>query len=294
MENTKHKKYLILDCNGICHSIKHAMGDVPLNHEGVDTELIFGFLRSLKSLGLKYKPDITIFTWDSQISFRKKIDSRYKENRSKVLRQKTDREKQFDALMYQQFNIIRRQIIPQLGFKNCFIQTGVEADDIIASVVLNDENNKKTIVTSDEDLYQLLSKNTVIYNPRKKIEIKEKDFIKSYGVPVSQWVMVKAIAGCSSDNVIGINGVAEKTTLKYLKGNLPQHHKSYTNILNGDETIQNNLKLVKLPFNGTKIFKIEEDRLNVYAFNKLFKNYGFESFLKDYSFMEWMKAFPIR
>lgn len=289
----KKETCLILDCNGICHSAKHGMGDVPLTHEGLETEIIFSFLRSLKSYGLKYKPTRTVFVWDSQINFRKKLDPEYKAHRAKIQRQKTDSERQVDEIMYRQFDVIRRQILPALGFKNIFIQTGVEADDIIANVVFNSNGEYQNVVVSgDEDLFQLLT-HCKMYIPRKKEEYSAKDFVKEFGIPVTQWIDVKAIAGCSSDNVKGIQGVAEKTALKFLKGELPEHHKSYQNIVNGSETIKKNMLLVKLPFEGTKNFGIVEDKLNVYSFNALFKEYGFESFLKDYSFLEWMKAFPI-
>jgi 5'-3' exonuclease len=288
----KKDNCLILDCHGICHTVRHALGDVPLTHEGLDTEVIFGFLRSLKSYGLKYRPERVVFVWDSQINFRKRIDSEYKAPRVKLQRAKTETEKRLDEIMYSQFNKLRLEVLPTLGFKNNFIQTGMEADDIIASIVYNNPLYQNIVVSGDADLYQLLS-HCNQYIPRLKEEFKEKDFVKKYGIPVSQWVSVKAIAGCDSDNVKGITGVKETTAIKYLKNELPEHHKTFQNIINGSEKIKHNLRLVELPFEGTKKYDILEDKLNIYSFNKVFKDFGFESFLKDYSFMEWTKGFRI-
>lgn len=292
MPSLKKENCLILDCNGICHSARHALGDVPLSHDGLKTEIIFSFLRSLKGYGLKYKPARTVFVWDSQINFRKKLDPEYKAHRSKIVRDKTESQRQVDYLMYSQFNQLRMNILPALGFKNNFIQTGMEADDIIASIVYNNSEFQNIVVSGDEDLYQLLN-HCHLYIPRKKTEYRAKDFEKEYGIPVTQWVSVKSIAGCSSDNVRGIQGVAEKTAIKFLKKELPSHLKTYKNILDGSEKIKENLKLVELPFEGTKKFDIVEDKLTIYTLNRIFKEYGFESFLKDYSFMEWIKGFRI-
>ena len=48
----------------------------------------------------------------------------------------------------------RINIIPKMGFKNSFIRTGQEADDIIAQLTIDYPG--MTIVSNDKDLYQLL------------------------------------------------------------------------------------------------------------------------------------------
>ena len=59
---------------------------------------------------------------------------------------------------YRQLNEFRMTVLPALGVKNIYIQTGYESDDLIASIVKNNSGNF-IIVTNDNDLYQLLYRN---------------------------------------------------------------------------------------------------------------------------------------
>ena len=74
---------------------------------------------------------------------------------------------------------------------------------------------------------------------------------------------MKAISGCSSDNITGIKGVGEKTAIKYLLGELKETTKTYKAIEEQKEELwKKNGKLTKLPLEGTKVFEIKEDKVS--------------------------------
>ena len=74
--------------------------------------------------------------------------------------------------------------------------------------------------------------------------------MEKYRIKPFEWHKVKAIAGCSSDNVKGVAGVGEITAIKYLKGELKKESKAHQNIINkleiGNEVITNGGLLGKI------------------------------------------------
>jgi hypothetical protein len=185
-----------------------------------------------------------------------------------------------------QFTELRLKVLTRLGFKNNFIQTGLEADDIIASVVKDHawEFDQVYIVTSDEDLFQLLHNNVSIYNPREKKFYTKEDFINEKGIEPEMWHWVKAVAGCSGDNVKGIKGVGEKTAIKFLRNELKPGNK-WSEINQFDPSF--NMSLVKLPHERTFPIELVPDALDFSMFEGLCLDYGFNSFLKKENYNKW-------
>jgi len=72
--------------------------------------------------------------------------------------------------------------LQNIGFQNVFIQEGIEADDLIAWLVMNNDHTKSVIVSSDNDLYQLLHFVKSIYTPDKKKHFTELDFTTKYNI----------------------------------------------------------------------------------------------------------------
>ena len=276
---------LVIDCNSICHMAKHSMGG--LSYESQKVGVIFGFLRQLLKLSKLYNTNKFIFCWDSQTSLRKNIFPEYKNNRHK---DKTPEDIEFDTLIYGQFNMLKKEIIPQMGFKNNFEFEGFEADDVIAEVVMSHPNRKFVIASTDSDLFQLLFHNEVtLYQLMSKKEITYNDIEQLYGVTPDTWAKVKAISGCVTDNVPGITGVGEKTAIKYLNNQLKHTTKAYQAIKNGQEIIDRNINLVLLPFQGTPETKLQKDTPNFPQFIQVCRQYGFESFLRNDEIGNWEK-----
>jgi len=131
------------------------------------------------------------------------------------------------------------------------------------------------IASSDDDLLQLLSPYTSIYNLGRKERYTEQKFIQDYGIQPQEWVEVKKIAGCSGDNVPGVPGVGEKTAIRYLRGELNPDTKAYQKIEQGRKIIERNEDLVSLPFPGTKGRLILPNVFDVGSLKSVCRQFGF-------------------
>lgn len=285
---------LILDCPYICHKVRHGMKGIELTSDSLHVEVMFGFLKQLLMICKRFpKIENHIFCWDSRKSKRKKIYPEYKETR--INKDKTEEEKKWDDITLNQFQELRIFLLPMMGFPNNFVQTGIESDDIIASIVVNNPDTEFLIITSDQDMYQLLRHNVRIYSLHTKKLMYTERFIERFGISPTKWAMAKAIAGCDTDNVKGIRGVSDPAksvksqALAYLRGDLKKTGKVFKRIESkeGQEIIRRNLPLVRLPFKETKKFEIKRQTLWAKDFRDAFEYYEFFSMLRWANFREW-------
>lgn len=282
---------IVIDANYCCYVSKFAFSR-GLTYLGNSTEIVFGFLRKILELAEQFETNKFIFCWDSPRSFRKEIYPEYKANRHK---DRTPEEKEADQIAYQQFNLIRTTVLPELGFKRNYQVEGYEADDIIASVVKNG-TDKYIVVSSDEDLYQLLDYCNMFHLTIKNITTK-KIFEREYKISPREWIDVKCIAGCSTDNIKGVFKVGQIKAIKYIKGELNKGHKSYQDILKCEDIIERNRKLIELPFEGLSFQDfIPRELFYKDKFIEVFKKYGFKSMLDGttrWDIKKWVKAFNL-
>jgi 5'-3' exonuclease len=254
-----------------------------LSNGNTPTGVIYGFLKTIIALQELFRTDKVIFCWDSKSSLRKDIYPDYKKKRSQRYKEWTDEEAKFEKDFRLQMKELRRTYLKKIGYKNVFCQKGYEGDDIMASICKDLPNSSEAIiVTSDQDLYQCLKHNVSIHNPMKRKTLTLERFQKEYGLSPSEWYMLKAITGCPTDEVKGVKGVGEKIGTKYLKGNLKDTTKAYQNInsTEGFEIYKRNLKLVKLPFKGTRHFKLKQDKLSRKGWKEVMELLGMKS-LRD-------------
>lgn len=285
------KRLLIIDCSQLCYNSFYTFNNLSYNEK--KTGIIFGFLMQIFKLAKDFDSKTFAFCWDSAKSYRKDIYPSYKEKRHSV--EYTEEEKQDRKFLFLQRNELRQNILPALGFKNNLIKTGLEADDLITWIV--DKNNGSVVVSSDNDLLQLLNR-CEIYNLKTKIRIYEPDFIEQYGIKVNQWIDVKAIMGCTSDEVEGIQGVGLKYAIAYLKNELPKG-KTFDKIESKEskEIINRNKKLIKLPFqedvDNMGVVDLEEKFL-ADDWTKVFNKYGFKYFLDKKQFIPIREVFELK
>lgn len=285
-------KVIIVDSNAVGHRAKHSMHG--LSFDEMQTGVIFGFMQEVMRLAIRFETNRFIFCWDSKKNFRKGMDSNYKLKREEKRKEKTKSEQFLDQTAYEQFHILRTEVLPEFGFKNNLIKTGYEADDLIANIVMNNDLDM-VIASSDEDLYQLLNHAPMYSFKKKKLYTKE-DFKKDYGIDVNEWVMVKAIAGCNSDNVIGLRGVGEKTAIKYLNGELKKEA-TVDSIDNSKKMIRDNLKLVTLPLfmeKEMKVIKVDfkNEEFLISDFLSICDKYGFYSLKRGIN--DWNRVFKMK
>lgn len=271
-----------MDISSVLHTVKHS-GAKSRRKRDLPTYILFGFLLKLQLYMQKTKADVCVFARDSHPdqSIRKKIFPGYKIKRNS--REKTEAEKTLDAIAYPQFNTVAEEILPAMGFRNIFYTERLEADDIIGSICKTYNHCEIIIVTSDHDMYQCLTDTTCILDPKTVKNFTKAMFVKKYGISPNMWKRVKAIGGCSSDEVPGVYKVAEKTVLKYLKGELPPHYQTYKAIKSeeGQKIINRNKSLVILPFRGTPKYHIQEDTVSKIKVKGVANKYGFKAISTD-------------
>ena len=275
-------KFLILDCNFLCHRLKHAMGG--LSHDGGPTGIIYGFLKSIPMYQEMFDTQYIIFCWDSKSSKRQEIFPKYKLNRLIRRKEMDEEELNFETEFRYQMKMLRLKYLPMIGFKNIFCRKGYEADDLIASFCLSiSGKNDIVIITSDQDLYQCLAINIFIYDPNKRKRMTLQGLYKQYGIKPYEWKMMKALAGCSTDNVPGVKGIGEKTAIKYLTGELSDISKAFQKINSeiGWKIYKRNLKLISLPFQGAfqgnKKFQLRKDNLSASGWKQVIRKLGLKS-----------------
>lgn len=268
------KTWLVLDCNYLLYRSFFATGH--LSYEDVKTGTVYGFLREVRALQELHNTKNIVFCFDHGKSLRQTVYQKYKQNRRADL--SPEKEEALDEVRVQT-KLLKLKYLPELGYKNVCYAKGFEADDIIASVTQRlPKDQEAIIVTADQDLYQCLTPNVLIYNPHKKKAITLVSFRKEFGLGPVAWVDVKSIAGCPSDNIQGIKGVGEKTALKYLRGQLKNDTAAFKKIVEGDRIWRRNRLLIALPYQGTPSFTLRKDKLNKDAWKSLARELGIRSF----------------
>jgi len=287
------KTILVIDSHCIGHIVKHTTK--RLSFRGNNTGIIYGFLSKVLTLIEDIMPDIVVFAWDSKESIRKEMYPAYK------LKTKTpDPETiKLNKIAFPQFDLLRDEILYSLGFKNNCIQDGYEADDIMADIAIKYEYDKIVIVTRDADLYQTITKNVSVYDPKDGSIMDLSAFKNKYEILPDEWEFVKAIGGCTSDNVKGVQGVGEKRAIKFLKGELKDTSKAYNKITDSSLQLIKNHQVVKLPIpwvppnweSLTVGGDIDLSPINVDmdAFVEICNRYGMKSLLTGSSFERWGK-----
>ena len=260
------KTYLILDVNNLAWRAWYAIGGLSYkNPEGemIPTGVLYNVLGTILTLQSRFNTDRCLFAFDSRKSKRKLESKTYKANRTETGRTPEENQALFE--LFSQISDLKNKYLPTVGFKNLFHQVGYEADDLVASLAQNlPDKSQGIIVSTDKDLLQLLNKRISIWEPRKQMLFTPKVFKNVYGISPDKWADVKAMAGCPSDGVKGIPGVGEKTAIAFINQTLSLTSKKYASIISeeGIKTRRKNLRLVKLPFEGTKVFKIRKDTPN--------------------------------
>jgi 5'-3' exonuclease len=257
-----------------------------LQWEDRHTGVIFHYLNRLLSFINKFDTTKFVFTWDSRKSYRReKVYDGYKKGKAEVKR--TQEEEELWAHCFEQMHQLRKVILPALGFKNVFIQTGYEADDIIAEIVLNDCYVDYIVISDDNDLYQLLS-HCRMWRLKTKKFYTHQDFYDEYGIEPEQWVQVKILVGCPGDEVPGLSGVGNQRAIAWLKGEL-KPGKFYHDIkFATEEYLNRNQLLVELPFPGVEVPQLDfDEHFDLDNIFSICEDYGLFTLLKDSKLRAW-------
>lgn len=168
---------------------------------------IYHFINTLRRSFETHHLDKIVVFWDGEDGSyqRRQIYHLYKENRRNRIRS----EEELDNYSYQRNRIkqyLEELYVRQGEFEYC------ETDDCIAYYVLNSQNEKKIIYSSDGDLTQLVSETTSIYNPSHGKLYKINDIVtyNHEDIHISNIKLVKILCGDPSDNIFGIKSMGLK------------------------------------------------------------------------------------
>jgi len=264
--------WLILDGNFLCYRAFHTTGQLSYEDEG--TGVLYGVYQTVESLKDQFAVKNVVWAFDQGKGKRRELLPSYKAQRRK---DKTEEELLALKNLYKQIDRLQHKYLRKMGYKNIFSQPGYEADDIIASVCLNlGDGDRGIIVTADKDMYQLIADNVVVYNPITKQTWTRQYFGEQYNSTPELWASVKAIVGDPSDNIDGIKGVGFVSAAKWFNGTLREGNKQYDRISEGIGIHNENYPLIKLPFPGTEIFELREDKVTGKKRQKVLDKLGFQ------------------
>lgn len=206
------KTFLIVDGHSIAYRSFHAVKAKLTAPDGkTPTAMITGFLNILFRVQDIIKPDCNIIVFDSHgKTFRHDLLPEYKFER-----------KPMDKDLSLQFPLLQ-ELLKYLGC-NVIMRSGVEADDVVASIskTVHDSGYTGVILSSDKDLFQLLDAGVTMIRPVKAglsgAEFYTSDsFVKEFGFMPSSMSDYLAIMGDVSDNIKGITGIGDVGAKKLL------------------------------------------------------------------------------
>lgn len=197
----------------------HALPPLTRKTDGLPVGAVSGFCNMLwklvqeardTSVGVVPTHFAVIFDYSSK-TFRNEIYPEYKANRDAPPED-----------LRPQFSLIRKAT---RAFNLPCIETeGFEADDIIASYAKEAEavGGEVTIISSDKDLMQLITPNTIMYDTMKDKRVGINEVHEKFGVGPEKMIDLQALAGDSTDNIPGVPGIGPKTAAQLLDeyGNL--------------------------------------------------------------------------
>ena len=222
------KKIVLVDGNNLLFRSYYATaytGNVMRNKEGFPTNGVYGFVNMINKIISEEKPEYMMVAFDIGKTFRHEKYERYKDGRRET---PDDLKVQFP---------VAKKILTAMGIKylEC---AGYEADDIIGTISMwceKDPEYEALIVSSDKDLLQLISDETVVKLLKTKdyIWMDKKTFNDTYGFDPIHMIDLKALMGDSSDNIPGVKGIGEKGAIK-----LVSEYKTIDNIYENIDKIK--------------------------------------------------------
>jgi len=200
------KHVFLIDGSGFIFRAFHALPPMT-SPEGTPVNAVFGFTKMLMKLLDDTDADRIAVIFDrARKTFRSDIYADYKANRPPPP----------DELI-PQFALVRAATealnVPAVDMD------GFEADDLIATYARKaaEQGAEVTIVSSDKDLMQLVGPKITMLDAMKNRVIGEAEVVEKFGVGPDRVIDVQALAGDSSDNVPGVQGIGVKTAAQLIE-----------------------------------------------------------------------------
>ena len=194
------KHVFLVDGSGFIFRAYHALPPMTRD-DGTPVNAVYGFTNMLWKLLEDTDADHVAVVFDeARKTFRSEIYDQYKAHRPPPPED-----------LIPQFALVREATealnIPAVSME------GYEADDLIATYARRAEADgaEVTIVSSDKDLMQLVGPRVTMMDAMRNKIIGPNEVMEKFGVGPERVVDVQALAGDSSDNVPGVEGIGVKT-----------------------------------------------------------------------------------
>jgi len=199
------KHLFLIDGSGFLFRAFHALPPMTRD-DGTPVNAVFGFTKMVMKLIEDTDADYIAVIFDrARKTFRNDIYADYKANRLPPP----------DELI-PQFQLVRDATealnVPAVDME------GFEADDLIATYAKQaaKAGAEVTIVSSDKDLMQLVTDKVTMLDAMKNRVIGADQVMEKFGVGPEKVVDVQALAGDSTDNVPGVEGIGVKTAAQLI------------------------------------------------------------------------------
>jgi len=286
--------WILIDLSFLAHRAVHALQG--LTSEEYPTGVLYGVFEQIYSIcnNPRFLSNKIVVLADSRHSYRLRAFKKYKYKRRE---DRTEEEWEEIHIMRDQVKLLTDKILPSMGIQ-VHGQKGLESDDHLAwaSQVLTERKEEGVMITSDGDIFQSITDFVSWYDPQRDLLHNPTSFIAKKHIKPSQWGLVKAIGGCTTDSVPGLTGVGEKGAIDYINGEMPEHYKKY-------QTIQDSFtsgeldkwkELVVLPHKKTRPFELKLPKYNPDAFFEFCEEYDIDSYLSPKGMNKWKRFFKGR
>ncbi len=201
---------LLIDGHALLYRSFHALPPLQTK-DGQPTNAVYGFITTLLRAFQEFKPKYCAVAFDVKgPTFRHKAYDGYKASRP-------DTPNDLLPQIAFAYEVVKSLNIP------IFTHQGYEADDVIGTLAEQAKAHKVPVIiaTGDRDAFQLVDKSTFVYTMRKSLTdtvLFDADAVKEkMGVSPEQIPDFKALAGDSSDEIPGIEGIGPKTAVAILQ-----------------------------------------------------------------------------
>lgn len=171
---------------------------------------VFHFINTIRKFLEEHENDKVIVFWDgdSSSSIRKGIYPEYKGNRKNDMN-----DDKYQSYLYQKSRV--KQYLEEVFVRQVELPNN-EADDLISYYCSIAVDEVIIIFSGDKDLTQLISDRVKIYSPVSKqyYGLGDKIDINKVPIPHQNVLICKVFTGDKSDNIIGVEGLGEKTLVK--------------------------------------------------------------------------------
>jgi 5'-3' exonuclease len=204
-------KYLLIDGNSVGYACHYA---TKLHSGGMETQAIFGFVKTMRELRVTYPEHTPMVLWDGRAHWRFELAPEYKSNRDNDPRKVEIKE----AYTKQTPHI--KAMIEALGVRQMRVLTH-EADDMAGYLVpelTKKSGNEIILITGDRDWLQLVRPGVTWRDMRDDAKIVTMDnfFDKTgYKTPLA-FLEGKCLTGDSSDCISGVGGIGDKGAPEFL------------------------------------------------------------------------------